>query len=166
MEHVQTLDRPFPWRAAALVAGVLAFAELAGLLALAGVRLFPVHRAASATHATSTPAAVQTPKTSVTHQQPLRARSRVSVLVLNGNGIAHAAGNEATALLRRGYRKTDAADAPSQGYARSLVLFRPGWEREAQRLAHDAGIRAVAPLDGRLVPTERSFQLVLILGSN
>jgi hypothetical protein len=96
---------------------------------------------------------------------PLRPRSRVSVLVLNGNGIAHAAGGTATQLLVHGYRSTYPTDAPNT-YARSLVLFRQGWEREGRRLARDAGIRTVTPLDGRLPGTGAGYQLVLILGAN
>ena len=97
---------------------------------------------------------------------PLRPRSRTSVAVLNGNGVSGAAGAEATAILARGYRHAGPGDAPSSTYARSLVLFRPGWQREAERLARDAGIRAVAPLDGRLAPAYAHIPLALILGSN
>ena len=69
-------------------------------------------------------------------------------------------------MAGRGYRRTGAANAPSHAYARSLVLFRPGWEREARRLARDAGIRTVTPLDGRLSRSEAGYQLVLVLGAN
>ena len=71
---------------------------------------------------------------------PLRPRSSVSVLVLNGNGVSGAAGSLATRLGASGYRSATAADAPRQDYARSVVLYRPGWVREARRLAHDAGV--------------------------
>ena len=54
-------------------------------------------------------------------------------------------------------------------YARSLVLYRPGWEREAKRLAKDAHIGAVAPLDGPLPATGamvgQADPLVAIIGS-
>jgi hypothetical protein len=46
------------------------------------------------------------------------------------------------------------------------VLFRPGWQREAERLARDAGIRAVAPLDGRVAGAYARLPLVLVLGAN
>lgn len=97
--------------------------------------------------------------------RPLRPRSRVSVLVLNGNGVSGAAGTEAAQLLARGYRHAAPSDAPST-YAQSVVLFRPGWQREAQRLALDAGIRAATPLDVRLPRSDRGYQVVLILGAN
>ena len=87
------------------------------------------------------------------------------MLVLNGNGISGAAGAEASLLLGRGYRSTDAVNAPA-GYATSLVLFRPGWQREAGRLGRDAGIRLVAPLDGTLPRADAGYQLVVVLGTS
>jgi hypothetical protein len=162
VEHVPHLDRPFPWRAAALALCALALAELAALLALAGIRVLDGHQAAAPAH-TRTASATTSGAKAVTH--PLRSRSRVSVLVLNGNGVAHAAGDEATQLLGRGYGHALASDAATQ-YASSLVLFRPGWEGEARRLARDAGIRTVTPLDGRLEAADSRYPLVLILGSS
>jgi hypothetical protein len=163
VEHVQPLERPFPWRAAALAVGGVALLELVALLVLAGLRLVHVHHAAATTPAATTPVAPKPPTATKAHA--LRPRSRVSVLVLNGNGVAHAAGTEADRLLGRGYRSAGAADAASR-YVHSLVLFRPGWQREAHRLAHDTGIRVVTPLDGRLSRSDARYQLVLILGAN
>jgi hypothetical protein len=97
---------------------------------------------------------------------PLRPRSHTSVLVLNGNGISGAAGAEATTILGRGYQHAVSADAPNLDYARSLVLFRPGWQREAERLARDVQIPAVAPLDGRVAAAYAHVPLVVILGAN
>jgi LytR cell envelope-related transcriptional attenuator len=157
VEHVQPFNRPFPWRTAGLVTGLLAVTLLvAGGLALGlrEQRPRPVSEAGPARRATPTPPA------------PLRPRSRVSVLVLNGDGVSGAAGGEATRLLGRGYRHAIPTDAPSLGYARSLVLFRPGWQREAERLARDVRIPTVAPLDGHVAPEYVHVQLVLILGAN
>jgi hypothetical protein len=153
VEHVQPFNSPIPWRTAALVASVVALAAGSGLALAkrqAGTR--PV--AATGRVPKRQPAT------------PLRPRSRISVLVLNGNGIGGAAGSAATDLLARGYRHAIPTDAPSLAYARSLVLFRPGWQREAERLARDSRIPAFAPLDGRLAPAYAHVQLVLILGAN
>ena len=97
---------------------------------------------------------------------PLRPRSRVSVLVLNGNGTSGVAGSTATRLLGRGYGSATATNAANDGYATSVVLYRLGWEGEAHRLAKDAGVRVVAALDGRLPAGSSRAQLVLILGAN
>ena len=97
---------------------------------------------------------------------PLRPRSRVSVLVLNGIGTSGVAGATANRLLGRGYRSATAANAQTDSYATSLVLYRRGWEPEAQRLARDAHIKVVAALDGRLPAGSARDQLVLIVGAN
>jgi hypothetical protein len=138
---------------AALVTSVLALVAIGGLLLL--------HRPAG-THAVGGTRPV--PKRQAA--TPLRPRSRISVLVLNGNGISGVAGNEATDILARGYGHAIPTDAPSLDYARSLVLYRPGWQREAERLGRDARIATVAPLDGTVAPAYAHVPLILILGAN
>jgi len=96
--------------------------------------------------------------------KPLRPRSHVSTLVLNGNGVAGAASDMSTRLLTHGYRSAFAMDAQVMTYARSIVLYRRGWAGEAARLAQDARIRAVAPLDGRLPAGTSRYPLVVIIG--
>jgi len=86
--------------------------------------------------------------------------------VLNGNGVSGAAGTTAAAILARGYRHAIPGDAPQLDYARSLVLFRPGWQREAKRLARDVKIPAVATLDGAVAPEYARVPLIVILGAN
>ena len=86
--------------------------------------------------------------------------------MLNGNGVSGAAGTTATAILARGYRHAIPGDASQLDYARSLVLFRPGWQREAKRLARDVKIPAVATLDGRVAPEYAHVPLIVILGAN
>jgi hypothetical protein len=153
VEHVQPLDRPFPWRLATLVASALALAILGALVL--------THRPGQTR---PVPGTSRVPKGPAL--PPLRPRSHISVLVLNGNGIGGAAGGEATSLLTRGYRHAIPNDAPNLGYVRSLVLFRRGWQREAERLSHDARIPTVAPLDGRVAPAYARVPLVVILGAN
>jgi len=138
---------------AALVTSLVALAVIGGLLAL--------HHPALTRPAAPTGRASERQKA-----PPLRPRSRVSVLVLNGNGMSGVAGTTASRLLGRGYRSATATNAATDNYATSLVLYRPGWEREARRLARDAGIRVVAALDGRLPADSERDQLVVILGGN
>jgi hypothetical protein len=153
VEQVQPLSRPFPWRLATLVASAVALAILAGLvLTHRPVQTRPV----SDTGRGPTRQAVT----------PLRPRSRLSVLVLNGNGASGAAGTEATTILTRGYRHAIPSDAPQLDYASSLVLFRPGWQREAERLARDVKIPTAASLDGRVAPEYAHVPLIVILGAN
>jgi LytR cell envelope-related transcriptional attenuator len=152
VEHAHSLGRPLPWRTLALAASVLALGA-GSVVALvdrpAATGAEPGSRQA---HGPALP--------------PLRPRSRISVLVLNGNGLSGAAGTKAEVILSWGYRHAIPSDAPQLDYARSVVLFRPGWQREAERLAKDARIRAVATLDGRVAPTYAHVPLILILGAN
>ena len=138
---------------AALVTSLLALATIGGLLALRRPAL-------------TRPSSQAGPVPKQQEATPLRPRSRVSVLVLNGNGASGVAGTTATRLLGRGYHSATATNAAVDNYATSLVLYRPGWEREARRLARDAGIRLVAALDGRLPAGSERDQLVVILGAN
>lgn len=154
MEHVQPIDRSFSWRGLALAAMLLLIIALAVLGGMALLHRLGGTRPVPGTgHGSKGPAAV-----------PLRPRSRTSVLVLNGNGANGAAGAEATQLVGRGYAHAVPTDAQTLDYARSIVLFRPGWQAEAERLARDAKIAAVAPLDGRVAPAYARLPLVVILG--
>jgi hypothetical protein len=153
VEHAHPLDRPFPWRLAALVASAVALAILAGLVL--------THRPAQ-TRPVSDTGRAPTGQA----MKPLQPRSRLSVLILNGNGVSGAAGNEATMILARGYRHAIPSDAPQLDYARSLVLFRTGRQGEAERLARDVKIPTVATLDGRVAPEYAHVPLIVILGAN
>jgi hypothetical protein len=153
VEHVHPLNRPFPWRLATLVASALVLAALGALVLThrQGVtRLEPGSRQIRKAPALPPP----------------RPRSQISVLVLNGNGVGGAAGTAATVLLSRGYRHAIPTDAPTLDYVRSVVLFRRGWQSEAERLGRDARIPTVAPLDGRIAPQYARVPLVVILGAN
>jgi hypothetical protein len=155
VEHAQPFQRPFPWRLAVLAACALVFLTL---LAFVGMRLVRDHQA-SASPAPTRGRVVKG------RTVPLRPRSQVSVLVLNGNGTSGVAGSTASRLLGRGYGSATATNAANDGYTTSLVLYRPGWAGEANRLARDAGIEVVAALDGRLPAGSARAQLVLILGA-
>jgi hypothetical protein len=149
VEHAQPIDREFSWAGALLALALLG--AIAGAV-LGGWSLIQGLGGTGSASASGKPAA------------SLRPRSATSVLVLNGNGRAGAAGGVANRTLRRGYREAQATNAPVANYARSIVLFRPGWRGEAKRLANDSHIGAFAPLDGRLPAGDGRFQLVLIVG--
>ena len=164
MEYAEPLSRPFPWRAATLVAAALAALELVALIVVGAFLLArPIqHKAAAKTVAAPvvhrTVAHVHRVKI-VPHA--LRPRTQVSVLVLNGNGQSGAAARAAAKLHALGYRISDSRNAQRHDYARSLVMYMPGYAREGRRIAHDAGIRLVSPVDG--LKPKRS-QIVIVLG--
>lgn len=163
MDHAHELPRPFPWRAATLAVAVVAAVELVALLAIGLAQLAPSSEPAS-------PAAkpvrrVAAPKQQPVPQQALRPRTAVRVLVLNGNGVGGAAAAAASSLRARGYRIGDATNAQRSDYANSMVMFVPGWAQEARRLARDAGIRMVAPVDGLRPAQLKGSKVILLLGS-
>lgn len=169
MDHAQQIPAPFPWRAVAVLAAGIALVELVALVAIGVVHLAPKSAAPSKAATRSTPAAHLTRRVHAVHtvrvpSVPLRPRSRVRVLVLNGNGIGGAASSEAARLQAQGYRIGGATNAARHDYARSMVMFVPGWIKEARRLAHDAGIRMVAPVDGLHPSQLRGSGVVLLLG--
>jgi LytR cell envelope-related transcriptional attenuator len=158
------VDHPLPhpdalvrtWRFAALVATAIAALELL-LLVVAGGALIAKNaaspepkRAAKSTRRAAAPAKPKRQAVPVRRKAapPGIARTKVSVLVLNGNGRQGAAAAAASRVSRRGYRIRAVANAPRTDYPRSLVMYRRGFEGEGLRLARDLGVRAVGPLDG------------------
>jgi LytR cell envelope-related transcriptional attenuator len=169
VQHAEQVASPFPWRAASVVLGAIAAAELAALLALGAVHLAPQRRHASAARSGDTAqAAGRRAKPARRVPRPpshaLRPRGRVSVLVLNGNGVQGAAALTASRLRIAGYRVGGAANAQRHDYSRSMVMYVPGWVKEARRLARDEGVRLVAPVDGLTPARLRGSTLVLLLG--
>jgi LytR cell envelope-related transcriptional attenuator len=170
VQHAEPIPTSFPWRGAALVVGAIAAIELLVLIGIVALNLVPKH----AVTRTAAPAKTQhvrplrhAAKTArVVPSVPLRARSRVHVLVLNGNGVQGAASTEAARLQSAGYRIGGSENAQRHDYARSMVLYVPGWVKEARRLAHDTGIKLVAPVDGLTPAKLKASQAVVILGSS
>ena len=177
MEHAPFItSRSFPWRTATIVVGAIAAAELVALALIGGTRaahlVRPAGHAAAPAAKTKVAAspAWRAAATVATHSappaHPIWPRARVAVLVLNGNGISGAAAAEASRIRALGYRVPAATNAPYHDYSRSMILFRPGFHPEARRLAHDAHIGLVAPVDGMRTAQLRGSKLVVILGGS
>jgi LytR cell envelope-related transcriptional attenuator len=175
VDHPIRLDRAElavrPWRTATLVVAGIAALELVLLVMIGGALLAkPGHparnaapakaKAVSTTHA-SRKAPVKATKAVPAAELP---RRKVTVLVLNGNGRQGAAAAAASRVQHRGYRIGLVANAPSHDYATSLVMYRPGFQGEARRLARDLGVKVVSPLDGVRPGQLHGAQAVLILG--
>jgi hypothetical protein len=166
VQHAERIPTRFPWRTTTLVVGAIAAVELVALIGIVAVRLAPKPAAARATTPHVARPLVHVPKVAAPPSHPLRARSRVRVLILNGNGVQGAAAAEAARLRASGYAIGAATNAQRQDYARSMVLYVPGWIKEARRLAHDAGVRVVAPVDGLHGAALKGAKTVVILGSS
>lgn len=170
MEHV--LHRPdTPWRKATFVALGVAALELALLLALVVPMLGREVADKVRESSTARMLAPVTPKPETTAKAKPEAgtvapRADTSVLVLNGNGVAGAASEAGTRVHGLGYIVAGVGNAPRSDYRRSLVMYRPGREAEARRLAKDLGIKVVAPLDG-IGPDELlGGHVAVVLGSS
>jgi hypothetical protein len=164
VEHAATpFEAVRPWRTAAIVASAVAALELIVLI-VAGVILIGrplAHGATSRSKAKPRPAKAAKPKPERT---ALRPRTRTPVLVLNGNGQAGAAHAEAARVTARGYPISAVGNAVTPNHGPSLVMYRPGREREARRLARDLRIRLVAPLDGLPLGSLHGAQVAIVLG--
>jgi hypothetical protein len=165
VQHAAQIPTTFPWRTATLVVGAVAAAELIALIAIGALHVAPTHRhAAQPVHAAKV-ATRPVPHVAPPPSHPLKPRSLVRVLVLNGNGVSGAAAAAAQRLQLEGYRIGGATNAARHDYARSMVMYVPGWVKEARRLAHDAGIGLVAPVDGLRGPQLKGSKIVLLLGT-
>jgi LytR cell envelope-related transcriptional attenuator len=151
-----------PWRTIAVVAAGIATLELLGLVVV-GIALLakPVmHRA----RAEATASAASAEKPSKAPARPVLPRRSVTVTVLNGNGVSGAAAAEASRVRARGYKIRLVGNAPRSGYGLSVIMFRAGLQREAQRLARDLQIWRVSPLDGLRARDLKGAKLAVVVG--
>jgi hypothetical protein len=84
-------------------------------------------------------------------------------MVLNGGGVSGAAHLAADQVSAKGYLLGEIGNARGET-PRTLVMYRPGYEAEGRRLAHDLHVRVVRPLDGMRPSQLMGSHLVLIMG--
>jgi LytR cell envelope-related transcriptional attenuator len=159
-----------PWRLAALIAASVAAAELLLLLAVGGgwaldVVSSKMERAAKQHALAPKKERVQPTRETPKRTRPVLARGKTVVMVLNGNGRSGAAAAAATRVRRTGHRVGTVGNAESTGFARDLVMFRPGYADEGQRLARALGVKRVGPLDGMRRGQLGRAHAVLIVGA-
>jgi hypothetical protein len=169
MEHsLPALELSRPWRRAALLAGTFAAAELVLILVLAGALLGrPVAdriEQHAAPPAAPTPATAPKPPPKKQEPVPALPRAETSVIVLNGNGRSGAAGEVGARIKAQGYVLASVANAPRSDYGKTFVMYRPGMQAEAERLARDLKVGVVAPLDGIRPGELMGAHVVVILG--
>jgi hypothetical protein len=172
------------WRRAALITGVIAAVELVALVVVALAFVAkpfadsPAEPANAATPQVETakgsgkPAAETeaAPAPKPASQAPAVAelpRSKTHVLVLNGNGLAGAAGQLAAVVRAMRYPVAGIADAARRDFPRTIVMYRSGFRGEAERLAKDLGLarNRSMPLDGMRPAELGGAQLALIVGN-
>jgi hypothetical protein len=149
-----------PWRTATIVVSLVAAAELV-VIVVAGIALLgpPITRhvrAAAKEEVLGAP-------TKASRKATL-SRARTRVVVLNGNGLAGAAGAAAERVRSSGHRVAAVGNAARSDYGRSVVMYRPGRRAEGERLARDLGIKVVGPLDGVRLASLGRAHAVLVVG--
>jgi LytR cell envelope-related transcriptional attenuator len=162
----QPLDLAHPWRTRAIIAAAVAAVELVVLL-VAGILLVAPALGRHVQHAARAKALAPTRPTkhATKPERPTLTRAETSVLVLNGNGRAGAAAAEAEHVRGLGYMVGGVGNAPRTTYGRSVVMYRAGFRPEAVRLAHDARISIVTPLDGLRRSQLQGAHVALVLGA-
>jgi hypothetical protein len=168
MEHSLRLEEP--WRTRAVVAAAVAVIELVVILGVAVILIGGpvsdrVSKAAEAkVLAPPKPAAKPKKQAKPAVALPKLARGETSVIILNGNGRNGAAHEQADLVRARGYLIGSVGNAPRTDFARSIVMYRPGYKPEAVRLAKDTGVRMVSPLDGLGPKDLLGAHLALVVG--
>jgi hypothetical protein len=161
-----------PWRLAAFIAGSIAAVELLILLAIGGGalagavsdRLDVAAREHALAPAEERKQAARASKPAAAAKPELTRRKTV-VRVLNGNGRSGAAASAATRVRSRGYKIGFVGNAAHTDFAKSLVMYKPGFAGEAQRFARDLRVRQVGPLDGVRPRELGRAHIVFILGA-
>jgi hypothetical protein len=156
-----------PWRTTALLASAFAALELIALVVVGAMLLgTPLrhHVEQQAVKREVAALTLPTPK-AVPEGKPKLTRGETSVLVLNGNGRAGAAGDEAGRVRSRGYIVGGVGNATKPTSGPTVVMYRPGYRPEGLRLAHDLHIGTVGPLDGMRPRDLMGAHLAVIIGS-
>jgi hypothetical protein len=176
MDHshsLSTFDAVRPWRTATLVASAIAAGELL-LLVLLGIALLGKPLSEHADKAAAAKLAVPAPTKQHTQASPVKfsrtkepalGREATRVTVLNGNGRQGAAAAEAGRVRHFGYPVSAVGNAPTQGYTRTMVMYRGRFRPEAVRLAKDLGIKIVTPLDGISGGALQGAHIAVVLGA-
>jgi hypothetical protein len=173
------------WRRAALITGVVAAVELVALIVVALAFVAkpfadspaePAQSAAATQNEGQEGSAKPTaePAAAPAAKPPARApavaelpRAKTHVLVLNGNGLAGAAGQLAAVVRALRYPLAGIGDAARRDFPRTIVMYRNGFRGEAERLAKDLGLarNRSMPLDGMRPADLGGAQLALIVGN-
>jgi hypothetical protein len=152
-----------PWRTIAVVAAGIALLELL-VLTVVGIAVLAKPMAHRAAVREATASVTPKPKRASAPTRAVLPRRLVSVTVLNANGVSGAAAAEASRVRARGYKIGVVGNAPRDGFGQTLVMYRPGLNREAARLARDLGIFRVSPLDGLRARDLHGAKLAVVLG--
>ncbi len=163
MQQAYPFEAVRPWRTAAFVAAAIAAFELI-LLVVGGIVVFgpPLTRIEAPIGPAPTSSRTKPPP--APPRPPMVAREHTPVLVLNANGLAGAAAGAADAVRVRHYPVAGVGNAEDQTRKRSVVMYAPTFDREAERLAAELLVPLVSPLDGVRTTDLHGAKLVFLVG--
>jgi hypothetical protein len=148
------------WRRAAIITGAIAGVELVILLVIVLAFIAkPFTDDAGNKAKAAEPAKAEA-------SAPAGPRTETPVIVLNGNGVAGAAGDAAGRVRDLDYPVVAIADASRRDFSRTIVMYRDDSRTAAVRLARDLGLpaRRAVPLDGMRLKDLQGAELALVLG--
>ena len=91
--------------------------------------------------------------------------SSIQVAVLNGTDVEGLAGNFGDMIDERGYSLGAITNSPTN-FEQSVVMFRPGFKPEAQRVARELNIREVRPMGNAIAEASASAKVAVIIGED
>ena len=89
----------------------------------------------------------------------------IEVAVLNGTDVEGLAGNFGDRIDDRGYQLGAITNSPVT-FESSFVMFRLGFEPEAQRIGRELGIRNVRPMGDAILEASASARVAVIVGED
>jgi hypothetical protein len=92
--------------------------------------------------------------------------SDVSVTVLNGTTVTNLAHNYGTKLDGQGFEVENQLTANRGQVAESVVLFKPGANREAALVARKLGISQIEPADPESTSQAGAAEVVVVIGAD
>jgi hypothetical protein len=90
----------------------------------------------------------------------------VSVTVLNGTVVTGLAHNIGSRLSSAGYELENQLTATEGGVAESVVLFKPGANREAQLVAKELDISQIEPADSNATAQGGNAEVIVLVGAD
>ena len=91
--------------------------------------------------------------------------SSIQVAVLNGTDVEGLAGRFGDQIDERGYSLGAITNSPTT-FEQSVVMFRPGFKPEAQRVARELNIREVRPMGNAIAEAGASAKIAVIVGED
>jgi hypothetical protein len=90
----------------------------------------------------------------------------VSVTVLNGTVVTGLAHNIGSQLSSKGFELENQLTATEGGVAESVVLFKPGANREAQLVAKELDISQIEPADSNATAQGGNAEVIVLVGAD